>query len=62
MRLKAVLLAVALLLVPTAFSQSDDNTLVTIQPRIALQGFNPMNPTGVHINGHGAGGEPAPAL
>jgi hypothetical protein len=57
MQRKAVLLAVALLLLPAAFSQSNDNTLVTIQPRMALQGFNAMNPTGVHVNGTTMGGE-----
>jgi len=50
MRLKAVLLAVALLLsVPAAFSQNQttDKTLVAIRPQMAMQGLDPMNPTGV---------------
>jgi hypothetical protein len=41
MQRKAVLLAVALLLVAAAISQ---NTGVTIKPRMALQGADPMNP------------------
>jgi hypothetical protein len=60
MRLKAVLLAVALLLsVPAAFSQNQatDKTLVTIRPQMAMQGLDPMNPTGVHVIGTGSSGD-----
>jgi hypothetical protein len=60
MRSKAVLLAVALLLsVPAAFSQTQttDKTLVTIHPHGAMQGFDPMNPTGVHVIGTGPSGD-----
>jgi hypothetical protein len=58
MQRKAVLLAVVLpLAVPAAFSQSNDNTLVTIRPQWAVQGLDPMNPTGVHITGTGTSGD-----
>jgi hypothetical protein len=60
MRSKAVLLAVALLLsVPAAFSQTKttDMTLVTIRPQWAMQGLDPVNPTGVHVIGTGPSGD-----
>jgi hypothetical protein len=46
MQRKAVLLAVALLLVPAAISQTQVNTsgVVRITPHMALQGADPMNP------------------
>ena len=46
--MKTLLLAVSLLLVPLAFTQTlSRDQGVTIRPRTALQGFNPMNPSAV---------------
>jgi len=59
MRSRAVLLAVALLLVSAAIPQiqAADKTLVAIRTQWAMQGLDPMNPTGIHVIGTGPSGD-----